>query len=155
MADLTYTATGRFDETSRKLLLDIYLPKEKDDNPYLFKNHLFDLTKVSLFNKINVVYCQFKLTTDNGDRLNEQVHKHRLEIKIDDLNNYKTEFDFNLEDTLFLLFHDSGKLDLKDLELYYQSVESIYGRVQSTGNFNYLNTNKAKPRVLGMSIIRK
>lgn len=159
MADLTYTATGKIDVANRKLKLDIFLPDEKTDNPYIFKR-FFDLSKISIFKKqTNAVFCLFKLTKDNGDPLFEQSKKYPLEIDLDDLDNYRSvsynEFDINLSDTLFILFHDTGKLNISDLDELHQNIEAIYTKVHESGSFNYIKDLKAKPRVLGMSIITK
>lgn len=155
MSDLTYTATGSIDETNQKLILDIFLPQENEENRYVFDS-FFDLSKISIFNnQVNVIFCKMKLKDDGEDRLYEQTHKHRLEINLKELNLYRSEFDMKLTDTLFLLFHDKGKLAINDLELFYQNIESIYKRVRTSGNFNHPINIKAKPRVLGMSIIIK
>lgn len=165
MPDLTYTATGRIDISTRSLILELFLPKENSTNPYEF-NYNVDLSKLTL-NKgqINAVFCHLKLRNDSGARLstNNPSDKHKLTIKIDELIKYNSKyyknFNLDLDDTLFILFHDNESLDLKITDLFHENIEMMYEETKKTKSENTEENHNlnffARPRAIGMSIIAK
>ncbi|RAR47420.1 hypothetical protein [Flavobacterium lacus] len=163
MEDLTYTATGEIDVENRLIKLEIYLPIQREENPYEF-NYNFNLSKITIFDKkYNVIFSHLKLRNDPGNLLNSQNNVHKMTLDVDKLIQSRflgsTDFDLNMDDTLFLLLHDdSSKEVLKDAELLFANVENIYEKVISSGNQTIdlpYNNLTLRPRRLGMSIIIK
>lgn len=165
MTDLTYTATGRIDVTTRSLILELFLPIEDPTNPYEF-NYNVDLSKITLDKgQINAVFCHLKLKNDSGARLSYKYpsDKHKITIKIDELIKYNSKyyrnFNVDLDETLFILFHDNESLDLKITDLFHENIEKLYEETQKTKSENTEESHNlnffSKPRAIGMSIIAK
>lgn len=162
MADLTYTATGEIDIANRLVKLDLFLPQEDPDNPYEFYYN-FDLSKKTIFDKqYNVIFCHLRLERDGGNPLNSQTKGHQLTLDVDKLIKSgfigNTNFNFDLEETLFLLLHDISRTEvLKDAELLFNNIENISEKVKSIDNHNIQLPDAnlvLRPRRLGMSIIK-
>ncbi len=161
MNDLTYTATGTFDENSGEMNLMVMIPKEEISNIYKILPQ-FDMSKKTKDGKedISCVLCLLKLSLDNGNRLYADAYNFPLSIGISNLISFngpdRINFDPTSNDALFMLFHDND-LDVSDLSSIYNDVESYFLKAKN-GNFNIQldseNTSLlGRPRTLGLSLI--
>lgn len=166
MDNLTYTAIGNFYKSSRSMMVNLKMDKEI--TPGLYKFTKYDMSKTVIKNKkINVIFCHFTYTGDNGTELLNSSYEQPLMIDIDrDCSPFPNQnaerFDFDLNESLLVIFHDNQP-NSGDLDIIYNYLELFYMEA-TKGNYSFKldsPTDKIKdliggrPRMLGVSIIRQ
>lgn len=157
-----YTATGNFSDPNI-LSLDICIPAEDSNNPYRFDN--YDLSKLDANNQqINVVFSHVMKVNDNGSEWRATGYDFHLDIIVPVINEFPkhnaVKFDFNNQETIYILYHNDSKVITSELQLVYDNIEKIYDKVK-TGNcemdLSDIQNLKglAIPRRLGLSLIPK
>lgn len=167
-SDKTYTLNS---DTSnygaKKGLLDLLLPSEDPENPYLFT--IYDLSQIVDGQKYNALFVYMKKTDDNGDDLctyddDKTVHSHQFMFNqcttLNNLAGYSPfdKFDENIQ-SLVITYHDNSDDEVERrliAEKAFESVTLIYNDLIINGNFQQtmeLATNK--PRKTGISRIPK
>ena len=158
MAKSTYTAEGSFDK-DKNVIVNVCIPKEPSTGAYLLE--IYNLSKSTSTGIINTIFFHFSDHTETP--MSHDAPDYKLVFDIANLNEYPNaiSFDENLEDALFIFFHNNAFFE-SDRDLYFDDIERIYEEVKRTGNQSVdgllnpdLNAESHYPRKVGFGLIKK
>ncbi|ALM50268.1 hypothetical protein AMR72_16075 [Flavobacterium psychrophilum] len=167
-SDKTYTLSS---DTSnygvKKGLLNLLLPTEDPENPYLFT--IYDLSQIVNGQKYNALFVCMKKTDDNGEDLSSYdndatIHSYPFMFNqctcLDNLATYSSfdKLDEDIE-SFVIIYHDTSDDELErrsDAEKAFDEVPAIYNNLILNGNFQQtMELTANKPRKTGVSRIPK
>lgn len=158
MVNLTYSSKGTFD-SSGKIDVTLAIPKEEIENKYFFEPK-FNLSKKINDKQINAIFCQMTLADGLGTELNCDSYDYNLILETKNLMSleHSVPFDTNLEDSLFLLYHDNT-FNPDDVKLIFEKIEILYemarGGIPSIEIEELKGKAPLQPKKLGLGVIVK